>query len=90
MARHVLAAAAFVDADPPENNTVIKRVKSAIMKEAAEELDNTPAVARGSYVDPRVVEGYEAGVTIAAGAPRPDGRARRLNARKSWTAAPPA
>lgn len=62
----VLAAAAFVDADPPANKTVIKRVASAVMKEVAEELGNTPAVARGSYVDPRVVEGYESGLTIAA------------------------
>jgi DNA topoisomerase-1 len=66
----VLAAAAFVDADPPENKTVIKRVESAVMKEVAEELGNTPAVARSSYVDPRVVEGYESGLTIAAGARR--------------------
>ena len=66
----VLGAAAFVDADPPVNKTVIKRVEAAVMKEVAEELGNTPAVARSSYVDPRVVEGYEAGLTIAAGAKR--------------------
>jgi DNA topoisomerase-1 len=66
----VLAAAAFVDTDPPANKSVIKRVESAVMKEVAEELGNTPAVARRSYVDPRVVEGYEAGLTIAAGARR--------------------
>ena len=66
----VLAAVAFVDADPPVNKTVIKRVESAVMKEVAEELGNTPAVARGSYVDPRVVQGYEEGVTIAAGVRR--------------------
>jgi DNA topoisomerase-1 len=66
----VLGAAAFVDADPPVNKTVIKRVEAAVMREVAEELGNTPAVARSSYVDPRVVEGYEAGMTIAAGARR--------------------
>ncbi len=66
----VLAAAAFVDTDPPENKSVIKRVESAVMKEVAEELGNTPAVARASYVDPRVVEGYESGLTIAAGVRR--------------------
>lgn len=62
----VLAAAAFVDADPPVNKTVVKRVETAVMKEVSEELGNTPAVARGSYVDPRVVEGYESNLTIAA------------------------
>ena len=47
------------------------------MKEVAEELGNTPAVARGSYVDPRVVTGYDQGQTIA-GAVR---RAERPSAR---------
>ena len=68
----VLAAAAFVDADPPVNKTVVKRVASAVMKEVSEALGNTPAVARSSYVDPRVLEGYEKGFTIAAGARRAD------------------
>jgi DNA topoisomerase I len=68
----VLAAAAFVDTDPPVNKTVIKRVESAVMKEVSEELGNTPAVARSSYVDPRVVEGYEKGMTIATGLRRAD------------------
>ena len=71
----VLAAEAFVDADPPESQKVIKRVESAVMKEVSEALGNTPAVARGSYVDPRVVRGYEQGQTIAAAAKRAD-RAR--------------
>jgi DNA topoisomerase-1 len=77
----VLAATAFVDADPPANKTVIKRVESAVMKEVAEELGNTPAVTRGSYVDPRVVAGYEAGLTIAAGARRA-AQKRALHARQ--------
>ena len=66
----VLAAAAFVDADPPVNKTVRKRVEAAVMREVSDELGNTPAVARGSYVDPRVVTAYEQGVTIAASARR--------------------
>jgi DNA topoisomerase I len=78
----VLGAAAFVDADPPVNKTVIKRVESAVMKEVAEELGNTPAVARSSYVDPRVVEGYESGLTIAAGARRA-ARAKRPGERQA-------
>jgi DNA topoisomerase IB len=66
----VLAAAAFVDADRPVSKKVVKRVESAVMNEVAEELGNTAAVARGSYVDPRVVLGYERGLTIAAAAQR--------------------
>jgi DNA topoisomerase IB len=32
----------------------------------AEYLGNTPAVARASYIDPRVIDSYQAGHTIAA------------------------
>jgi DNA topoisomerase-1 len=78
----VLAAAAFVDADPPVNKTVIKRVESAVMKEVAEELGNTPAVARSSYVDPRVVQGYERELTIAP-AVRRAARIRRPGERQA-------
>lgn len=77
----VLAAAAFVDADPPVDKKVIKRVESAVMKEVSEALGNTPAVARASYVDPRVVTGYENEVTIAAAARRAE-RARRPDERQ--------
>ncbi|MEZ0341891.1 DNA topoisomerase IB [Mycobacterium sp. pV006] len=62
----VLAAAAFADAKPPTSKTAIKRATAGVMKEVSEELGNTPAVARSSYVDPRVVTGYERGLTIAA------------------------
>lgn len=78
----VLAAEAFVDADPPVNKTVIKRVESAVMKEVSSALGNTPAVARASYVDPRVVAGYEAGLTIAAGARRAE-RAKKPSERQA-------
>jgi DNA topoisomerase I len=64
------------------NKTVIKRVESAVMKEVAEELGNTPAVARGSYVDPRVIEGYEKGITIAAAVRRAD-RTRKPGERQA-------
>ncbi|MEN4397805.1 DNA topoisomerase IB [Mycolicibacterium senegalense] len=62
----VLAAEAFVDADPPVDDKVVKRVESAVMREVAEALGNTPAVARSAYVDPRVVDAYRDGLTIGA------------------------
>ncbi len=66
----VLAAEAFVDADPPVSKNVTKRVEAAVMKEVSVALGNTPAVARGSYVDPRVVVAYEQGRTIDAAVKR--------------------
>jgi DNA topoisomerase IB len=42
-----------------------KRVQSAVAREVAELLGNTPAVARRSYIDPRVFDRYRSGWTIA-------------------------
>jgi len=66
----VLAAEAFADADVPGSKRAAKKAESAVMKEVSEALGNTPAVARASYVDPRVVAGYEQNMTIAAAAHR--------------------
>ncbi|MBD0324649.1 MAG: DNA topoisomerase IB, partial [Aldersonia sp.] len=61
----VLAAAAFGSVDLPTSKTGFKRTESQVMKGVAEALGNTPAVARSSYVDPRVVQAFERGDTIA-------------------------
>jgi DNA topoisomerase-1 len=37
-----------------------------VVREVADYLGDTPAVARGSYIDPRIIELYEKGVTISA------------------------
>ncbi|MEV0144501.1 MULTISPECIES: DNA topoisomerase IB [unclassified Nonomuraea] len=42
-----------------------KRAITRVMREVSDYLGNTPTVARESYVDPRVVEAYEKGRTIA-------------------------
>ncbi|GAA1793723.1 DNA topoisomerase IB [Planosporangium flavigriseum] len=46
--------------------TARKRAVSRAMREVSEHLGNTPAVAKASYVNPRVVDLYHAGETIAA------------------------
>jgi len=66
----VLAAAAFADAKEPSSKSAAKRAAAGVMKEVSEELGNTPAVARASYVDPRVVDGYGQGMTIASAVKR--------------------
>lgn len=40
------------------------------MVEVARYLGNTPTVARSSYIDPRVIDLYESGITIAGVARR--------------------
>jgi len=45
--------------------TARKRAVSRAYQEVAHYLGNTPAVCRKSYVDPRIVDRYQAGVTIA-------------------------
>jgi DNA topoisomerase I len=60
----VLAAEGFAIAREPTSKTARRREEAAVMRAVAEELGNTPAVARGSYVDPRVVTAYQQGITI--------------------------
>jgi DNA topoisomerase I len=61
----VIAAASLAESDEPgDTRASRKRAEVAAMKEVAEYLGNTPALARASYVDPRVVDAYEEGRTI--------------------------
>jgi DNA topoisomerase IB len=48
------------------------------METVAAYLGNTPAVCRASYVDPRVIDRFHAGTTIAAGLKRPLSKAPDL------------
>ena len=58
-----LAAAAATDG-APASETAAKRAVLGVVRDVAEHLGNTPAVARSAYIDPRVVEGFEADDTI--------------------------
>jgi DNA topoisomerase I len=62
----VLAAAALAAGDEPgDTKASRKRAVRKAMVEVSTYLGNTPAIAKASYVDPRVVDQYEGGVTIA-------------------------
>ncbi len=62
----VIAAAALSSSDA-STKTARKKSVAAAMREVAEHLGNTPAVARSSYVDPRVVDLFGDGVVVAGG-----------------------
>ena len=72
----VLAAVALAArVDAAASPTKRKRAVRAAMGDVSAYLGNTPTVARGSYVDPRVIDAYESGSTIA-------GTLRRLGDRR--------
>jgi DNA topoisomerase IB len=61
LAAVVLAA----DGQAATTKTARRRAINAAVREVADVLGNTPAVARRAYIDPRVFDRYQAGVTIA-------------------------
>ncbi len=74
----VLAAAALAETEEPgETKASRKRAVAGAMREVAEFLGNTPALARSAYVDPRVIEAYERGRTIHGTTRRTLRRSRR-------------
>jgi DNA topoisomerase IB len=63
----VLAAVGLAVSKPAAaSDTARKRAITRVVREVADYLGNTPAVARGSYIDPRIVVLYENGDTISA------------------------
>jgi DNA topoisomerase-1 len=62
----VIAAASLADnVRAHTSRTVRKRVIRQAVVEVSEYLGNTPTIARNSYIDPRVIDLYEDGTTIA-------------------------
>lgn len=60
----VAAAASLARHGPAKAKQARTKAIAQAMRDAAEILGNTPAIARKSYVDPRVVDHFEHGTTI--------------------------
>ncbi|ANC30731.1 DNA topoisomerase IB [Isoptericola dokdonensis] len=60
----VMTARALAAVEVPSSQRARRRVTTGIVRDVAEELGNTPAVARGSYIDPRLWDLWERGRTI--------------------------
>jgi DNA topoisomerase I len=65
----VLAAAGLASADDSGSKTARERTIRRVIGDVADQLGNTPAVSRSSYIDPRVFDAYRSGVTIEPGLP---------------------
>jgi len=60
------AAIVLAMAPAPRSRTAQRRAVAAAMRQTAQLLGNTPAVARSAYVDSRVVDRFAHGETIPA------------------------
>jgi DNA topoisomerase I len=67
----VLAAVALAVSGPAAtgSKTARNRAKTRAVKEVSRYLGNTPAVCRASYVDPRVFDRFDSGLTIGGALP---------------------
>jgi DNA topoisomerase IB len=81
----VLAAIELAGAGQQRSATARKRTVARVMREVAEQLGNTAAVAKASYVDPRVVDLFHDGVVarVPAGRRAASGRAAREAAERA-------
>lgn len=60
----VLAAIGLAVSTHAETEAARKRAVTRVVKEVSEQLGNTPAVCRSSYIDPRIIDLYDSGLTI--------------------------
>lgn len=76
----LLAAVAFAEEGCCETEAETKQAVVKIVKKVADELGNTPAVCRSSYIHPVVLKAYSEGVTIDEFRPRKQRKIKRLKA----------
>ncbi|MGC3993856.1 MAG: DNA topoisomerase IB [Propionicimonas sp.] len=77
----VIAAESLALSEEPGRSAASRgRAVRQAVRDVAGYLGNTPAVARSAYVDPRIIDCYESGATIAAAASR---RYRTAQARQA-------
>ena len=75
----IAAAASLAVTGPKSSESARKRAVAEAMRVASAVLGNTPAIARSSYVDPRVLDRYRHGETLdPAAAATPEVALRRL------------
>ena len=73
----VLAAAEYAARELPSSASAGRRLDAEVMRAVAEQLGNTPAIARKSYVDPVVVEAFHAGRSIESALRRVRGKSEQ-------------
>ena len=60
----VLAAIGLSVSTEASTELARRRAVTRVVKEVSDQLGNTPAVCRASYIDPRIIDLYDSGITI--------------------------
>jgi DNA topoisomerase-1 len=76
----LLAAVELAEIGPPGNENEARKNIVKAVKKVAEELGNTPAVCRDSYIHPVVLDKYRSGTTLNEFRPRRARRIKRIEA----------
>lgn len=74
----LLAALELAEIGRAEDEKLLKKNVLKAVKKVAEQLGNTPTVCRGSYIHPKIIKSYEAGITLDEFVPKKQRRIRRL------------
>lgn len=74
----LLAAVALADLGKAEDDDQLKKNINRAVKHVAEQLGNTPAVCRGSYIHPGVLQAYSRGDVLTDFRPRAARQKRRI------------
>lgn len=76
----LLAALELAEIGPPDDGKLLKKnVRRAVTK-VADQLGNTPAVCRQSYIHPTVLKSYEKGITLECFTPKKNRRVKQIEA----------
>ena len=70
MRGHLLAANLFAEIGVSDERKLTSKNIVKVVKRVANELGNTPAVCRSSYIHPMVIAAYETGQTLGEFRPR--------------------
>jgi len=74
----LLAASSLAELGVADNKELTKKNIVKAVKMVADELGNTPAVCRSSYIHPSIIKAYENGITLENFTPRKKRKIRRI------------
>lgn len=76
----MLAALELAELGPAEDERQVKKNIVKVVRSVADQLGNTPAICRASYIHPLILKAYEQGITIENFTPRRQRQLKRYEA----------